>query len=235
MQKVSCRAPSALSSPGSIVSKIREFAVSALSEASMKLSNVDKVNLGREHGVASWLLEGVARLVEREPEMSADDLEAALGLRTAFKIVSLQARFVNNGPISTVMISGTLYPSVPISALRCCSCLGQLITPTSFACQSCSKSIGTDDRRAVYLSVYTSAWPTTQQGLPAFPVVMNQVHCASCTKPLFVTTVTCASCGLGRAPCWAVYAMRGPAWLGIYTPSSAIRDVFKDELASCDM
>ncbi|TEB24894.1 hypothetical protein FA13DRAFT_1738909, partial [Coprinellus micaceus] len=115
-----------------------------LSDESMELSKVEKVNLGREHGVASWLLEGVTSLVERDPDISADDLEASVGIRTAFKIVSLQALSENSGPISTVLVNGTLYPSFPLSALCCQNqkCSGRIISADGLACHSCSKSIG---------------------------------------------------------------------------------------------
>jgi hypothetical protein len=202
----------------------------------MELSKVEKVNLGREHGVASWLLEGVTSLVERDPDISADDLEASVGIRTAFKIVSLQALSENSGPISTVLVNGTLYPSFPLSALCCQNqkCSGRIISADGLACHSCSKSIGPNDRRAIYASTYSTIWPSFRGG-PCFAFTLDDLQCRSCAKRLLVRPTPCQSCGLEYRSGYSMAVLCGSGWPAIYTPSSNIQEAFKDGLAGCDM
>jgi hypothetical protein len=203
----------------------------------MKLSNVERVNLGREHGVASWLLEGVAGLVERDPAMSADDLETELGLRTAFKIVSLQARFENTSPLSTVILGQQILPSFPPASLGCGSCSGQMVGPAGHNCHSCSRSIGLNDRGAIYLRDPNPLGSALVNRGKYWAVVSQQskVCCRSCSHQIITRPFECQACHTSVPAGDSFFLLCGPGWPDIYAPSLAIREVFKDDITQCDM
>ena len=200
----------------------------------MELSEVEKVKLGHEHGVASWLIEGVTSLVERNPDLSPDALEAALGIRIAFRIVSLQARFQNISPISTVLINGTLYPSFPLISLRCRSCPERMFSHAGISCHSCSRPIGPNDRGAVYLRTNLASLRASGND-HCVSSEMDKLQCASCTHRLVTRPVACQACQIDFQLDYTIYIMHCAGRPDIYTPPSAIQEAFQGDLAGCDM
>ncbi|KAF5341054.1 hypothetical protein D9611_006151 [Ephemerocybe angulata] len=72
--------------------KIRKYAVYSLSHSFVSgiLSPVEKITLAREHRVSKWFIQGLTSLVEDNLKLSLDELEASVGLRTAYRILGIK-------------------------------------------------------------------------------------------------------------------------------------------------
>ncbi|KAF6760920.1 hypothetical protein DFP72DRAFT_881796 [Ephemerocybe angulata] len=78
--------------------KIREYAILHLSGSPVGFFQLDpseKIILAREHRVSKWFIEGITSLVKDDPNLSLDDLEACVGLRTAYRIVGIKLEQCN--------------------------------------------------------------------------------------------------------------------------------------------
>ncbi|KAF5341092.1 hypothetical protein D9611_006146 [Ephemerocybe angulata] len=69
--------------------EVRRYAITQLS-GYYSLTPVEKIALARAHWVSDWLIEGLTNLVNDNPKLSPDELEASVGLRTAFRIARLK-------------------------------------------------------------------------------------------------------------------------------------------------
>ncbi|KAF6750649.1 hypothetical protein DFP72DRAFT_909721 [Ephemerocybe angulata] len=69
--------------------EVRRYAITQLS-GYYSLTPVEKIALARAHWVSDWLIEGLTTLVNDNPKLSPDELEASVGLRTAFRIARLK-------------------------------------------------------------------------------------------------------------------------------------------------
>ncbi|KAF6750655.1 hypothetical protein DFP72DRAFT_774324, partial [Ephemerocybe angulata] len=69
------------------MNKIRSYAIKQLSIESV-LSPAERVTLAREHRVSKWFFQGVTSLVK--DALSLDDLEASVGIRTAYRILGIK-------------------------------------------------------------------------------------------------------------------------------------------------
>ncbi|KAF6760929.1 hypothetical protein DFP72DRAFT_881820 [Ephemerocybe angulata] len=72
--------------------EVRRYAITQLSGRSglRSLTPVEKIALARAHWVSDWLIEGLVDLVNDNPKLTPDELEASVGLRTAFRIARLK-------------------------------------------------------------------------------------------------------------------------------------------------
>ncbi|RXW16737.1 hypothetical protein EST38_g9109 [Candolleomyces aberdarensis] len=106
--------------------KIRSHAIHVLSN-NMQLSLIEKVNLGREHKVEKWFVEGILDLVDRKSTLSLTDL-ADLGWETAARILWIRDPDSRPG-------SGKLAVPFKLSSIKCPHCVKSAIL--SWRCSHC--------------------------------------------------------------------------------------------------
>lgn len=83
---------------GCCIQQIRRFAIDQLSTIITSLTDSEKIAMARECRIADWLiqgLEGLASRVQRQ-EISSDELESSVGLRSAYQLLALVMRLPGN-------------------------------------------------------------------------------------------------------------------------------------------
>ncbi|TEB24875.1 hypothetical protein FA13DRAFT_1738887 [Coprinellus micaceus] len=208
--------------------KIREFAIKTLSTKPFDLAPVEKVTLARDHRVASWLVEGLTSLTLRETELSPDQLEEAVGLQTAFRIVSIQVAGL------------TKATGLSTSAIRCGGCYKPCLED-QFACHSCSKVLSSEGTVAMYIATSSVSGNNiyncdsgVQFGFPS-----QYLYCNSCSRRAitrYTNCKLCSTCVCNGSANFQIYASFGQVPQDT-RPSTEIvvRTTFKDEIQEYDL
>ncbi|KAJ3523533.1 hypothetical protein NMY22_g11397 [Coprinellus aureogranulatus] len=216
--------------------EIRDFAIQTLSSSAFDLTPLDKVALGREHKVTSWLVDGLTSLAVEE--MSPDALEEAVGLRTAFRIAVMQAKPRSLGLVNTVVVNGTKRTGVTLSALYCAYCLKPFMGEL-FNCQSCRRSLEYTTPGTAYIQAGMSGVMVESALGSCFYFNVQHIHCTSCAQRAITGNIACHSCSRSTSYTDNVYACHDPGASSAPTtkPSSLealVREVFHDEIQECD-
>ncbi|TEB28186.1 hypothetical protein FA13DRAFT_1735804 [Coprinellus micaceus] len=217
--------------------KVRKIAIKALSEESFGLTAVDKIALGLDHKVVSWLLEGLTTVVSKAHEFPVDALEEAVGLRTAYRIAGIRSKTNFGATATSITVGGNQCAAFPLTAIRCGFCCKPVVTG-GLGCQSCSKTLRNDILGAIYMSPVTEAPKVclnSTVGGHCLYLRAHYINCTSCHCPAIPHGITCPSCNHHHLNSTNVYLSLCPP-----TPSHAVplteglvREAFKDEIEEC--
>lgn len=192
---------------------------------------VEKVTLGREHKVVSWLIEGLMALTWVDRQLSPDALAKAVGLLTAFRIYTAQRRQSStHARIAPIRLPTGTVTGIPIADLRHGCCWKLVVMDEVKSCHSCSTRLPTNEVG----SVFTKAAPSTHTNKNHcyFGARFADCLCGSCHNQFFAPTVFCQHC---NAPSHSDFLV----FLGHHSslvPSneSLIREVFQEEIRECE-
>lgn len=155
------------------------------------MTPIEKVTLGREHRVGPWLEEGLISLVKCHPDLSLDDLEAAVGLRTAYRIVGLRAKHgAFHSALHPTIADGGFHTTLPFARLRCKFCSG-FAFKDSFGCHGCKVHIALDKEGDGY--VRASKVKSTSS-VVFHEIELRELFCASCCRSSIQRSIPCVSC-----------------------------------------
>lgn len=207
----------------------------ALSGQSFSLTPSEKVNLGLEHKVSSWLVEGLTALVSGE--LSPDSLEEAFGLRMAYRIASMQLLSRKPTMVSTVMVGGQHRTGVSLSALYCGCCIERFVKE-KIKCNSCSAELNPTAPGTGYLDGTISPVMVGHSLGSCFYFSVDCVYCSACSGKMIHESFPCHSCSHSTSLTENVYACHDPPIYVHHRASSielSIRETFRDEIQECDL
>ncbi|TEB24881.1 hypothetical protein FA13DRAFT_1738896 [Coprinellus micaceus] len=214
------------------IEKIRQHAILTLSADPFSLTPTEKVKLAREHRVGSWLEEGLVSLVKGNADLSLDALEAAVGLRTAYRIVGLRAEAgVCCNTLLPKLVSGAFHPTLPLGHLRCMSCSG-FVFQDSLRCphSQCRADIALDEEGGGYVRSSSDSLVKSNSSAVFYEIELRDLMCASCSKGIIRQAISCASCERGiQTTEHVMFPLRSVASPS-FARSMAVREVFADEL-----
>ncbi|TEB28176.1 hypothetical protein FA13DRAFT_1690812 [Coprinellus micaceus] len=217
--------------------KIRKIAIKALSEESFGLTAVDKIALGLDHKVVSWLLEGLTTVVSKVHEFPVDGLEEAVGLRTAYRIAGVRSKTNSGAATTSITVGGNQCAAFPLTAIHCGFCC-KLVVMGGLGCQSCSKTLGNDILGAIYMSPTADTSKVSLNstvGGHCFYLQAQNINCTLCHRPAIPHGITCPSCSNHHLNTTNIYLSLCPPSPSQTVPSTEdlVREVFKNAIEEC--
>jgi hypothetical protein len=211
------------------IGQLRDLAITTLS--ALSLTPVEKVTLARAHKVAKWLKEGLSEILVQEETLQPDELEAHLGLRTAFHLVwirnqlSAKAAQVANGSILRITLG----------SLGCSQCGNAPILFLRY-CKSCGHPIEKDDPLHPQIPVDSLVRSTCSSGGIEFYVALSDLRCKHCSKSPYpsLVSVACRLCNshVSSQSLKLVFPSIAPSPPDTNAVMVKVEEVFKEELAS---
>ncbi|TEB28135.1 hypothetical protein FA13DRAFT_814809 [Coprinellus micaceus] len=218
--------------------KIRKLAIEALSEGAYGLTAVDKVALGLNHKVASWLIEGLTTLASAAQEFPLDSIEEAVGPRTAYRIAGVQMKANPKARVTSISVGRNRCVAFPIAAIHCVFCCKPMVTG-GLGCQSCSICLRSGILGAIYVSPSaetSKVFIPSSIGSHCFYLPAGHVTCSSCHHPAIPQGITCPSCNRYHAGSTNMYLALCPPTQSQPVPSTEdlVREAFKNEIDECE-
>lgn len=198
------------------------------------LSAVEKVTLARDHKVARWLVEGLTCLVSED--LSPDELEEAVGARTAFRLVTIRYKSFSSSLGSPIFINGAKRTGFSAAAVHCGNCAKPFFNE-EFKCQSCASIILKGTPGSIYMGSTSGATGHTHSGIgDCFHLNLQQIYCSLCSRRVIVGNTSCSSCAR-VLPYISNILLSLCCELRFSVPvtEALVRDLFKDEIREYDI
>ncbi|TFK18678.1 hypothetical protein FA15DRAFT_627712 [Coprinopsis marcescibilis] len=166
------------------MTKIRDFALKNLSNVTLALSAIERIQLARSCCISNWLEDGIKALVQAE-RLDMDELKV-LGWETVALLFCIRDTIARFSPSPTPT-------RFTLGSIKCVLCTGQACLipldpgePTE--CPHCDRTLG---RSSILCSADSTQGPNRKAG----KVLLNSIRCPGTDhNPFSGETFTCREC-----------------------------------------
>lgn len=218
--------------------QIRKIAIKTLSDSQFALTPKEKLTLARSYRIADWLTESLTAIAQDLPVKSLDELEASVGLRTAYRIVGIQVKVLSVRCNSLTEIANDAVTllhgvyTIPAGRLLCCDCTS-ILRVRSLGIQSppVSGAGFCNCGQAFSKAIAEAQCPTQQLTERGRYQVENGLKCGTCKGSLVFTCEKCSQLGTGViAKRRASFYFTSDREVQDQMAQTLVKETFRDEL-----
>ncbi|KAF6749179.1 hypothetical protein DFP72DRAFT_914484 [Ephemerocybe angulata] len=214
------------------IRKIRQWAIKELSSPAFIHTPLEKIEYARAYHISNWLVEGISAIVKNDGQdaLSPSDLSKAVGIETAYQIMTLRARGPSILELKLSVHEEGPYLTCNIGSIHCPNC-SSIFFP-EFSCNTCGSNMSiSDGSNNVYFLKGPKLRGNSKGGVKAW--VRLDVWGISCVKcdnhPPAPADPECEYCGEAPSGGYAVLDI-GEGHVSL--TEEAVREEFKEEIAA---